>query len=233
LFIHPRDRQGLRRRRTDQLTSAAPDAPPHIHRSGRAVFPQPDRSDRTGGGALAARKTFLKHETMPGIEPRRGDARTLFFRQRQRRDRSGGTDPTAPIAVKAALPPVEIQRDRTGRPPPGRNDQLFRTISRAQLTTGAFGRKTVDASGAPSPSARLAAAGVYVNGEKLTEEYLHEPMLYTGDMHFTVPEGSYFLLGDNRNQSLDARYWNNHYIEKSKIIAKVYFRYFPVPKLIK
>ena len=74
---------------------------------------------------------------------------------------------------------------------------------------------------------------VYVNGEKLTEEYLHEPMLYTGDMRFTVPEGSYFLLGDNRNQSLDARYWNNHYIEKSKIIAKVYFRYFPVPKLIK
>ena len=92
---------------------------------------------------------------------------------------------------------------------------------------------SVDVSGAPSPSARLAAAGVYVNGEKLSEEYLHEPMLYTGDMRFTVPEGSYFLLGDNRNQSLDARYWNNHYIEKSKIIAKVYFRYFPVPKLIK
>ncbi len=92
---------------------------------------------------------------------------------------------------------------------------------------------SVELKSAPSKDARLAAAAVYVNGEKLTEDYLHEPMLYTGDMSFEVPEGSFFFLGDNRNQSLDARYWNDHYIEKEQIVAKVYFRYFPVPKIIK
>ena len=76
-------------------------------------------------------------------------------------------------------------------------------------------------------NARLAAAVVYINGEKIEESYLKEPMLYTGDMDFTVSEGCYFMMGDNRNNSLDARYWNNPYIAKEKIIAKVIFRYYP------
>lgn len=77
--------------------------------------------------------------------------------------------------------------------------------------------------------AELVTAAVYVNGEKLDEDYLKEPMLYTGDMKFEVPEDSYFFLGDNRNFSLDARYWDNSYISRDKIIAKVLFRYFPNP----
>ena len=79
----------------------------------------------------------------------------------------------------------------------------------------------------------LVTAAVYVNGEKLEEDYLREPMLYTGDMSFEVPEDSYFLMGDNRNDSLDARYWNNHYISGDNMLAKVLFRYFPNPSLIK
>ncbi len=77
--------------------------------------------------------------------------------------------------------------------------------------------------------AELVTAAVYVNGEKIDEPYLREPMLYTGDMKFEVPENCYFFLGDNRNYSLDARYWENSYISKDKVIAKVFFRYFPNP----
>lgn len=44
---------------------------------------------------------------------------------------------------------------------------------------------------------------------------------------YTVPEGCYFMLGDNRNNSLDARFWENKYVAKDKIIAKVLFSYFP------
>ncbi len=77
--------------------------------------------------------------------------------------------------------------------------------------------------------AELVTAAVYVNGEKLNEPYLKEPMLYTGDMKFEVPEGCYFFLGDNRNSSLDARYWDNSYISKDKVVAKVLFRYYPNP----
>lgn len=86
---------------------------------------------------------------------------------------------------------------------------------------------------APSDDAELATAAVYVNGEKIEEPYLREPMLYTGDMHFEVPEDCYFMLGDNRNDSADARYWNNPYISKDKMVAKVLLRYFPSPKLLK
>lgn len=77
--------------------------------------------------------------------------------------------------------------------------------------------------------AMLAGAAVYVNGEKIDEPYLKEPMLYTGDMTFEVPEDCYFMLGDNRNNSLDARFWANPYISKDKMVAKVLFRYFPNP----
>ena len=77
------------------------------------------------------------------------------------------------------------------------------------------------------PSAKLVTAAVYVNGERLEEDYIKEPMLYMGDQTFEVPEGCYFMLGDNRNNSEDARFWNDPYISKDKMIAKVLFRYWP------
>ena len=85
----------------------------------------------------------------------------------------------------------------------------------------------------PSDDAELITAAVYVNGEKITEDYLKEPMLYTGDLHYEVPEGCCFMMGDNRNNSRDARYWDNPYISNEKMVAKVLFRYFPNPSLLK
>ena len=73
-------------------------------------------------------------------------------------------------------------------------------------------------------------ADVCVNGEKLDEPYLAEPMLYDpveGGKHtFTVPENSYLVFGDNRNHSNDARFWTNTYVTKDEILAKAIFRYF-------
>lgn len=55
----------------------------------------------------------------------------------------------------------------------------------------------------------------------------------TGDFGpYTVPLGSYFVMGDNRNDSWDARYWKKKNVEKKKIIGKVEFRYFPNPSKI-
>lgn len=80
----------------------------------------------------------------------------------------------------------------------------------------------------------LVTAALYVNGEKIEEPYLHEPMLYSGEMrtHFEVPENCYLMLGDNRNNSGDARYWENPYISEDKMVAKVLFRYWPSPALL-
>lgn len=50
----------------------------------------------------------------------------------------------------------------------------------------------------------------------------------TGDFGpYTVPEGCYFMMGDNRNDSWDSRYWDNKYVERDKIIGKVIFKYYP------
>ncbi len=49
---------------------------------------------------------------------------------------------------------------------------------------------------------------------------------------YTVPLGSYFVMGDNRNDSWDSRYWDNKTVKKEKIIGKVKFRYFPNPSKI-
>ena len=46
---------------------------------------------------------------------------------------------------------------------------------------------------------------------------------------YTVPLGSYFVMGDNRNDSWDSRYWDNKTVKTGKIIGKVKFRYFPNP----
>ena len=78
-----------------------------------------------------------------------------------------------------------------------------------------------------------ADGNVSVDGVPLDEPYLAEPMEPEPPMHFEVPEGCYFMLGDNRNNSRDARYWENTYVEKDKIIAKVLFCYFPRPHLIR
>lgn len=66
---------------------------------------------------------------------------------------------------------------------------------------------------------------VYVNNEKIDEPYA---VKWEGEAKtFKVPDNSYLFLGDNRPISYDARYWENPYINESKIIGKVLFRFFP------
>ena len=75
---------------------------------------------------------------------------------------------------------------------------------------------------------------IYLNGSEtpLDEPYLAEEMSHGETYHFEVPEDCYFMMGDNRNYSMDARYWKNPYISKDKMIAKVLVEYFPTPKII-
>lgn len=83
--------------------------------------------------------------------------------------------------------------------------------------------------GLPGDSVNIVDGLVYLNGsnEPLDESsYLQVvPMGSFGP--YEVPEGAYFVMGDNRNNSLDARYWTNTYLYKEKILGKAWFRYYP------
>ena len=89
--------------------------------------------------------------------------------------------------------------------------------------------------GLPGETVDIVDGKVYINGsdEPLDEPYIREPMIPEEPMHFEVPENCYFMMGDNRNYSMDARRWENTYVKREKIIAKVLFRYFPKPGVLK
>ena len=83
--------------------------------------------------------------------------------------------------------------------------------------------------GLPGDTVDIHDGHVYLNGSDvpLKEDYIREPMIPEEPVRYEVPEDCYFMLGDNRNYSKDARFWENTYVKKEKIVAKVLFRYYP------
>ena len=84
--------------------------------------------------------------------------------------------------------------------------------------------------GLPGETVVIEDGKIYINGSDtpLEEDYLKEEWVnYTGPYEFQVPEDSYLMLGDNRNNSADARLWVNTYVKREKIIGKALFVYFP------
>lgn len=74
---------------------------------------------------------------------------------------------------------------------------------------------------------------IYINGEKLYEPYLKEENK-TYDRHliefpFTVPEGEYFVMGDNRAVSHDSRNFGS--IEREAIIGTSEIRIWPISRI--
>ncbi len=64
---------------------------------------------------------------------------------------------------------------------------------------------------------------VYLNGEKLEEDYLAFDTDTNCSESFVVPEGKLFVMGDNRENSADSRAWENPYVDPSDIVAKLIF----------
>lgn len=80
--------------------------------------------------------------------------------------------------------------------------------------------------GLPGETVKISNGKVYINGEPIEEDYLNEDM--KGDFGpYIVPEDSYFVLGDNRNNSKDSRKWDNTFVSSDQILAKALFVYYP------
>ena len=86
----------------------------------------------------------------------------------------------------------------------------------------------------PGETVQVKDGKVYINGSSkpLSEPYIkEEPVEDFGP--YTVPKNGYFVMGDNRNNSNDAREWDIHYVSRDEILGKAWFRYYPSIKRIK
>lgn len=79
--------------------------------------------------------------------------------------------------------------------------------------------------GLPGETVEIISGVVYINGEKLEEEYVVHASYE--DRVFQIPEGMYLFLGDNRAGSSDARGWRHPYVPAEDITGKAVFTIFP------
>lgn len=82
--------------------------------------------------------------------------------------------------------------------------------------------------GLPGDRVEIRNNRIYINDstEPLDDSFIKEPM-YTPDAVYYVPEGYYFMMGDNRNNSSDSRMWQNTYVAENKILGKAVLKYSP------
>lgn len=89
--------------------------------------------------------------------------------------------------------------------------------------------------GLPGETVEIKDGRIYIDGSDtpLQEDYLSDEAR-TDTRSFgpyQVPEDCYFMLGDNRPNSADARLWTNTYVKRDKILAKAEFVYFPFSEI--
>lgn len=104
--------------------------------------------------------------------------------------------------------------------PPERGDivivKIDETLSYVKRVI-AFGGETIE----------IKDSKVYINGTVLKEDYLVKGIEYDDYAPVRVPEGTYFVMGDNRPISLDSRVEGIGFIKQKAVLGKVIFKLKP------
>ncbi len=94
-----------------------------------------------------------------------------------------------------------------------------------QQFTDAFIKRVI---GVPGDRVTVKSGKVVVNDQPIDESYISEAPKYEFES-VTVPPNSYFVLGDNRNNSYDSHYWG--FVPKDRIIGRAVVRFWPFDRL--
>jgi signal peptidase I len=79
--------------------------------------------------------------------------------------------------------------------------------------------------GLPGDTVRISGTSVWVDGVKLNEPYISQPVNPFGRT-WVVPKGDYFVLGDNRPISYDSRFWG--FVPQYDLVGKAVMVYWPL-----
>lgn len=73
--------------------------------------------------------------------------------------------------------------------------------------------------GLPGERVKIVEGTVYINGVPIKEDYVVNQMAYNMP-EIVVPQDEYFVLGDNRADSYDARFWDDQTVSKEDVIGE-------------
>jgi signal peptidase I len=115
------------------------------------------------------------------------------------------------------------------------NSSLWGTFTRAVgffSTDEAYIKRVI---GLPGDEIKVVPnVGVYINGKLLKEPYTKEVFngfcssnMYCGPLK--VPAGKYYMMGDNRNDSTDSRYWG--FMPIDRVVGRACFRFWPITRV--
>lgn len=124
------------------------------------------------------------------------------------------------VVIFAGCSPKPVLNQGTGMAPALRDgdriliDGSFGELKRGDIVTFLYPKDQSKSYikrvvGLPGETVAIAAGRVYINGQPLDEPYLDEAF-NKAKASFglkTAPENSYFVIGDNRDNSSDSRYW--------------------------
>jgi signal peptidase I len=82
--------------------------------------------------------------------------------------------------------------------------------------------------GKPGQTVEVKSGKVFVDGQPLKESYIAESPKYNM-LPATVPEDSYFVMGDNRNNSNDSHVWG--FLPKDFILGRAWVRFYPFDRI--
>jgi len=80
----------------------------------------------------------------------------------------------------------------------------------------------------PGETIEIKNGVVYINDSPLEEPYVKNRDFLSMEK-VTVPRGQYFMMGDNRPNSQDSRFWG--FVPKNYLRGPAFFRYWPLSRI--